>query len=146
MRLFRPTDIKIILVLSLLVLVGSVLTLLKRQRIISRLDLGIFARESPYKYSYDEDDLARLAPADSSSEKAITPAVSDSSREPGRIDINRAGFYDLQALPGIGPAIAERIIAYRDSAGDFESVEELMKINGIGPAKLEKLKDRAEIR
>jgi comEA protein len=146
MQLFRPSDIRIILVLSLLILAGSVLTLLKRQHVISRLDLGIFARESPYKYNYDREDLGVMSPADSSSEKAISPDAFQENGELQKIDINHAGFYDLQALPGIGPAIAERIIAYRDSAGNFQSVGELMKVKGIGPAKFEKLKDKATVR
>lgn len=146
MQLFRSTDIRIILVLSLLILAGSVLTLLKRQRVISRLDLGIFARESPYKYSYDHEDLAGMIPADSSSEKTIPPNALEKTNGPETININHAGFYDLQTLPGIGPAIAERIIAYRDSAGKFQSVGELMKVKGIGPAKFEKLKDKATVR
>jgi competence protein ComEA len=88
----------------------------------------------------------RLTPVDSSSERAVSPTASEKGQETGKMNINRAGFYDLQALPGIGPAIAEKIIAYRDSAGEFQSVEDLTKVSGIGPAKLEKLKDKVSVR
>lgn len=132
--------------LSLLILAGSVLTLLKRQRIISRLDLGVFTQDSPYKYSYDYEDLAVEAEVDSSSEKAEYEPSAEKKGEQELVDINSAGFFDLQALPGVGPAIADRIIAYRDSAGEFESIEELMMVKGIGPAKFEKLREKVIIR
>ncbi len=146
MQLFRPTDVRIILVLSLLILAGSILTLLKRQHVISRLDLGIFAQESPYKYSYNQDDLARMTPVESTSAIEISPEAAERNADLARVNINRAGIYDLQALPGIGPAIAERIIAYRDSAGNFQNIEDLKKIKGIGPVKFEKLKNKVTVK
>ena len=47
----------------------------------------------------------------------------------------------LQTLPGIGPVIAERIVAYREENGDFVSVGELMNVSGIGEKKLEAIWD-----
>lgn len=58
-----------------------------------------------------------------------------------RIDINRADMNQLQSLPGIGPKTAGSIITYRKEKGFFRSVEELLKIKGIGPKKLEAIKD-----
>jgi competence protein ComEA len=57
----------------------------------------------------------------------------------GPLDINRAGAEALEALPGIGPAAAQRIIEYRAEHGPFASVEELTQVKGIGPALLEKI-------
>lgn len=57
-----------------------------------------------------------------------------------RVNINTAGPEELQELPGIGPAYAERIIAWREENGLFESVEQLLEIRGIGPRRLEALK------
>lgn len=57
----------------------------------------------------------------------------------GRLDINRAGPEALQALPGIGPALAGRIVAHRDREGRFHSVEALEEVSGIGPASLARL-------
>ncbi len=51
-----------------------------------------------------------------------------------RIDLNRAGAAELQVLPGIGPALAERIVADRGSNGPFASVEDLSRVPGVGPA------------
>ena len=55
------------------------------------------------------------------------------------VDINTADADTLDTLPGIGPALAERIIAYREEHGPFESGEELMEVKGIGEATYEGL-------
>ena len=56
------------------------------------------------------------------------------------LDLNQACASDLEAIPGIGPVLAERIIQYRDTHGPFTQVEELIKINGIGAKNLEKIR------
>lgn len=56
------------------------------------------------------------------------------------IDVNRATGKELEVLPGIGPALAERIIASRESDGPFRTVDELQRVAGIGPALLERLR------
>lgn len=63
-----------------------------------------------------------------------------------KIDINEADTVLLQTLPGIGPTRAEAIIEYRNENGPFTSIEELMKITGIGEKTFEKLKDRITVR
>ncbi len=64
-----------------------------------------------------------------------------SSNVQGKTDINRADISELQTLPGIGPKTAENILSYRKERGCFNSVEELLKVKGIGPKKLEAIKD-----
>ncbi|MEI7768663.1 MAG: helix-hairpin-helix domain-containing protein, partial [Chloroflexales bacterium] len=47
--------------------------------------------------------------------------------------LNRASAADLIDLPGVGQAIADRIVAYRDQQGPFQSIEDLQNVTGIGP-------------
>jgi competence protein ComEA len=61
------------------------------------------------------------------------------------ININTADAVELDKLPGVGPSLARRIIEYRDKNGQFSSVEELDNVTGIGPSKLESLKDLVTI-
>ena len=57
------------------------------------------------------------------------------------IDLNRATAQDLDAIPGLGPALAQRIIDYRQAHGPLKTIEELEeKVLGIGPKKLEGIK------
>ncbi len=56
-------------------------------------------------------------------------------------DLNKADTIELDALPGIGPALAERIIAYREEHGGFSSIEEIKNVKGIGDALFEELRD-----
>jgi competence protein ComEA len=61
---------------------------------------------------------------------------------PGRppLDLNRATAADLDALPGIGPVLAARIVEHRRAAGPFRSPDELLSVRGIGPHLLERLR------
>lgn len=56
------------------------------------------------------------------------------------VDVNRASVEELEALPGIGPVIARRIVAFREAAGPFAEVTDLIRVRGIGPAKLARLR------
>lgn len=64
-------------------------------------------------------------------------------REPDRplspIDVDRAPAAELQRLPRIGPALAARIVADRDSLGPFGSLTELQRVRGVGPAMVREL-------
>lgn len=59
----------------------------------------------------------------------------------GPINLNTATLKQLETLPGIGPAIGQRIIDYRESVGRFQSIEEIKQVQGIGEATFAKIKD-----
>lgn len=63
----------------------------------------------------------------------------------GQVNINTADEKELDTLPGIGPAMAKRIIEYRESEGNFQRIEDIKKIKGIGEAKFAKIKDKISI-
>ncbi len=62
------------------------------------------------------------------------------------LDLNKASPQDLMRLPGVGEAIALEIVQYRESVGGFKNIEELEKVKGIGPRKLEVIKERVTIK
>ena len=57
------------------------------------------------------------------------------------IQLNQATAEELQALPGIGPSLSERIVAYRTEHGPFKSIDQLTEVKGIGDAKLAKFRN-----
>lgn len=59
----------------------------------------------------------------------------------GKININRADAAALEQLSGIGPSMAQRILEYRAANGDFQRIEDLMKVSGIGEKTFAKLRD-----
>ena len=61
---------------------------------------------------------------------------------PEKININTATMEELQQLEGIGPVLAERIIAYRQAEGPFAEPEDLLAVEGIGPVTLETIRTR----
>lgn len=63
------------------------------------------------------------------------------SSETGLVNINIASAQELETLPGVGPAIAQRIIDHRTEHGPFQAVEDIMDVKGIGPATFEELRD-----
>ncbi len=67
------------------------------------------------------------------------------SRSSGPVVLNRASAKDLEALDGIGPVLAARIIAYRNANGPFVTLEGLLEVSGIGPAKFAQFKEKIRL-
>ncbi|OBK67401.1 ComEA family DNA-binding protein [Mycobacterium sp. 1165178.9] len=73
--------------------------------------------------------------------KALPSAPGSVKPKPGQaVDLNTATVQELDALPGVGPVTAAAIVAWRQSNGKFTSVDQLAEVEGIGPARLEKLR------
>lgn len=108
-------------------------------------------------------DLAgvNLARVLSDGEQVVVPAAADGAGSPGVtpgagpgtaggaasgvLDLNAADADALDALPGIGPVLAQRIVAWRASHGRFTSVDELAEVTGIGPTLLAGLQDLVRV-
>ncbi len=61
------------------------------------------------------------------------------------VNINTADVKELEGLPGIGPAKAKAIVDYRKEHGPFATVDDLSKVQGIGPKMLEQLRNQIEV-
>lgn len=68
------------------------------------------------------------------------PAPPTSAKRGEVIDLNTATVQQLDTLPGVGPVTAAAIVAWRNANGKFKSVDQLAEVDGIGPARLEKLR------
>lgn len=75
------------------------------------------------------------------------PAESGAAPDPAdaTVDVNAADADQLETLPGIGPARAADLIDWREEHGRFETIEGLLKVPGIGPATLERLRERIRV-
>ncbi|PZT98413.1 MAG: competence protein ComEA [Gordonia sp. (in: high G+C Gram-positive bacteria)] len=73
------------------------------------------------------------------------PAPAGTADGAGKVNLNTATEAELDTLPGVGPVTAAAIIAWRQAHGSFTSVDQLAEVDGIGPARLEKLKDKVTV-
>ncbi len=108
------------------------------------------ALEGPFRHP---QDLARVRGIGPSTVARIAEHLDFSTPVLGRVrqsteadvvDLNRADEDALQALPGVGPALARRIVEVR-AQGPFRSVEDLERVRGIGPATVERLRGRVTV-
>jgi competence ComEA-like helix-hairpin-helix protein len=94
-----------------------------------------------------EATLERIRPAlDLSAPPPARPGATTARRSgaPPTIDVNSASVEDLQSLPGIGPALAERIVEARQEQM-FTSLDDLVRVRGIGDATVERLRPHASV-
>jgi competence protein ComEA len=84
----------------------------------------------------DGDQVVVPGPGDGTAPPGGTPPG-----QGGPLRLNQASAQDLEALPGVGPVLAERIVAYRDEHGPFRALEDLLDVPGIGESKLASLRD-----
>lgn len=73
------------------------------------------------------------------------PAAGSGATPAAPIDLNTASETDLDALPGVGPTTARAIVAYREAHGPFHQVDDLTDVQGIGPARLDALRELVKV-
>ena len=78
------------------------------------------------------------APVSGAPGPRVSPTVKP--KAPEVVDLNSATVEQLDALPGVGPVTAAAIVAWRQANGKFTSVDQLADVDGIGPARLDKLR------
>ena len=93
--------------------------------------------------------LVPRRPPKSAPVAASAPAAPGQPAVPGQptvpVNLNTATPEQLDTLPGVGPATAQKILAYRQEHGGFRSVAELDRVSGIGPAKMAALRDHVTV-
>lgn len=101
-------------------------------------------------------ELVNLAAPIADGQQILVPAREDVIAAPfapdpaqslpaAKVHLNTATLEQLDALPGVGPVTAQKILDYRTEHGSFQSVDELDAVSGIGPARLEQLKPLVEL-
>jgi competence protein ComEA len=104
----------------------------------------------------DLEAVNLAAPLADGQQVFVPRRAADAALEPGSqagstprsvlLNINTATASELEDLPGIGPVLAERIVAYRQEHGPFQKVEDLLRVPGIGPAKLADIEGLVTVR
>ncbi|MDT8324700.1 MAG: ComEA family DNA-binding protein [Bacteroidota bacterium] len=146
---FTQNEAAVIVFLSVVIITGSVLSELRSTGATPRRDIrdayadadSVFARRAGrHELRETDEDVSTHAP-DAAPDAAGNAATPESvAKESARIVLNTATVRQLTTLPGIGPATAEKIIAYRERNGPFRSPADIMKVKGIGQKKYENIR------
>jgi competence protein ComEA len=118
---------------------SGIITLAEGSRVIDAVEEA--GGHTP-QAALDSINLARLVV---DGEHLIIPVEGEEVTSPalggGLISISLASEQELQELPGVGPAIASRIVSWREVNGPFRHIDDLLAVSGIGPATLAKFRD-----
>jgi len=101
----------------------------------AEIDSGEASRIAALSEQATGADSAGNSVSAASNSAATSSGTGSSQQLPALVNINTADSAGLQSLPGIGPATASKIIAYRDKYGPFVQIEDIQNVSGIGPAK-----------
>jgi competence protein ComEA len=126
-----PAKYAAAIVMGIAAIVGMTISYFGNSRTVPR-----FA-ETPAVVTLNEAADSEAAPASASAE---SPAETPAGEPSLAVNLNTATAQQLELLPGIGPALAQRIIEERGRRGQFKSVDDLDKVKGIGPRTLAKLR------
>lgn len=105
---------------------------------LGSLNLARILADGEQVYVFTADEAAAGVPVPTA---PGATAASSAASAVGLVDLNTATAEELDALPGIGPSTAQKIVSDREANGPFATPEDLMRVSGIGAAKFEALKD-----
>lgn len=146
---FTQTEIKVILFLVVVFLVGATYSIVNNGRKGEYIKFDYSEQDSLfsfYKQNFSTSDKSPDESVDIKQEVLeLKPLNSEQNRKlplpaENSININKAGLSQLVSLPGIGEKTAQKIMLLRDKRGGFKTLEELMDIRGIGEVKFNKIK------
>jgi competence protein ComEA len=132
---FTRTEAKVLLFLSVTFLAGLSVRWLRETH----------GEQSPPQFDYSASDstffaLSTRPLTDSTASPHTRERMRKSAPLLHSINVNRATAREFISLPGIGPAFAERIVAYRHEHGPFQQLDDLVRVTGVGPKTLAKIK------
>lgn len=126
-QLFTRSDITAVLFLVTLLLLAGAVSVYQKSTALIPPEVIVGCIES--------------APASSPARNVSGTSAAGEMLAARKININTAPSDSLTLLPGIGPHLADRIIRYRSEGRRFEKIDDLMLINGIGPARLDAVRN-----
>jgi len=98
------------------------------------------ANKKSKKASKSSKKEANKPQANTKDQPVSVPKKANEDMAKGKIDVNKASAKELEQLSGVGPKTAQDIVDYREKVGGFESCDDLMKVKGIGDAKIAQIK------
>lgn len=108
---------------------------------LDRINLALALYDQQQVYVPHTGEATPAAPPPSGAQPPTSAGSEDATATGGKVNLNTATVQQLDTLPGIGPAIAQRIIDYRKAHGPFTAPEDIMNVKGIGQVTYEKLQD-----
>jgi comEA protein len=144
---------RIVQLLLISFLLGIVVTVYKRVQADKRFKESVHLNQEPERFSSQStiDSVVdkSISSFDSTfylNDKNSRQKVNSLSQFAAKVNINTATIEELEILPGIGPALAKRIVAFRREQGEFKTTEAIKQVKGIGEKKYEQIQNLISVK